>query len=341
MNKTTPTKQEVSRYFFNVCDVKTARKVEHWFFHHGKSPEASELLLSIWEELDQSVVGQEEAHLAFEEFKKRFTNIQAAPTTPSKPVAKVKWTVWIQRVAAILLLPIIAFTLYQYFYIQEEKTVMWVEKNIPYGESGDITLPDGTAVRMNAGSKIIYPEKFLTNNRQVFFTGEGHFTVAKNKRKPFLVQSNEINVEVLGTEFNLKSYSEDKIIQLSLLNGSVEFVGNTNRNKQINYVLKPGEEVFYDREKVTLWKERFTVDNYSSWKDKKYYFKDVRFEDIAKELERNFNLKIVIKTDSLKDIHFRMAFVNNESLDEILQTIRNADKRMHVVQTGQIVEIYY
>lgn len=340
MNQSTPTKQEVSGYFFNVADVKTARKVEHWFFHHGKSQEAGELLHSIWEELDQSSAGQDEVHQAFEAFKHRLTRVQTAPVAPSKPATKVKWTIWIQRVAAILLLPIIAFALYQYLDHKQEKDVMWVEKSIAYGESGNITLPDGTLVWMNAGSKIIYPEQFRSNNRQVFFTGEGHFNVIKNNKKPFIVQSNEVNVEVLGTQFNLKSYSEDQIIELSLLEGSVAFTGNSSRNNSINYVLKPGEQVFYDRQKISLWKDAFALEHYSPWKDKKFYFKDVRLEDIAKQLERNFNLTIVIKTDSLKDIRHYMAFVNNESPDEILEAIKNADKRIHVVRTGQFVEIY-
>lgn len=334
-----PTQQEVSAYFFGTANAETTRKVEQWFFEHGKSPEAGRLLYCIWEELEPESAAKEEVRQAFEEFRNRLTGVQQKPHLPNRPAAKVKWVTWMQRVAAILLLPVILFTIYQYMQVKEEKSVMWVEKSVAYGRTDSIALPDGTLVWMNAGSKIIYPEKFTARNRQVFFTGEAYFTVMHNRRKPFVVQSNEINVQVLGTEFNLKSYSEDKIIEVSLLEGSVSFHGNMARNENISYVMEPGEQVFYDREKISLWKNRFATRQYSSWKEGKLSFRDVSLGNIARQLERNFDLKIIIKTDSLKDIRYYMDFVNNETPDQILEALSTRGQ-MNVKRTGQFVEIY-
>ncbi|NDV46585.1 FecR family protein [Paludibacter sp. 221] len=339
MKTSTPTKQELSGYFFNNCDEKTAQKVEHWFYANGKSPEATDLLFTLWEELEISATPKEEIHIAFEEFRNRLVNAGEIPVVNRKQRRETTWINRVQRVAAILLLPVMALSAYLYFSAQTEKSVVWSEKSVAYGDIANVALPDGTVVWLNAGSKIIYPDKFTSKKRQVFFTGEGFFNVAKDTKKPFIVQANESNIEVLGTKFNLKSYAEDKTIKLSLLEGSVAFSSNSKLHEGKKYIMKPGEQVCYNRDKHTIQKSEFSLEQYSSWKDGKYYFKNETLEEITRQLERNFNLKIVIKNDSLKDIRYHMAFVNNESPEEILKAI-DSDKRIHVKRQGQLVEIY-
>ena len=101
----------------------------------------------------------------------------------------------------------------------------------------------------------------------------------------------------------------------------------------------PGEQIQYNRTTHELEKSRFILSDYSSWKDGKYYFKNETLADIAKQLERNFNVNIVIKNDSLKNIPYHMAFVNNETLDDILQAM-NLDGYLTIKRDGKIIEIY-
>ena len=135
-------------------------------------------------------------------------------------------------------------------------------------------LPDNTTVWLNAGSTIIYPEEFIGRFRQIFFTGEGHFSVAKNKEKPFIIKSNESSIEVLGTQFNLKSYSNDNRIEVALLDGSVAFCYPSTTDQEMKCILSPGEQVYYNRTTHNLEKKNFILSDYSSWKDGKYYFKN-------------------------------------------------------------------
>ena len=235
--------------------------------------------------------------------------------------------------------PLIIFSGYLFYQHQKEENIVWIEKSAGYGDIKHITLPDNTTVWLNAGSTIIYPEEFIGRFRQIFFTGEGHFSVAKNKEKPFIIKSNESSIEVLGTQFNLKSYSNDNRIEVALLDGSVAFCYPSTTDQEMKCILSPGEQVYYNRTTHNLEKKNFILSDYSSWKDGKYYFKNETLENIAKQLERNFDVNIIIKNDSLKQIPYHMAFVNNETLDDILSAM-NLDGYLTIKRDGKIIEIY-
>lgn len=202
MQNPTPTRQELSSYFFDRCTPEISNKVERWFFKNGNSQEAKKLLFSLWEELEDttSSTSPEEIQAAFEQFKARLLSSAPQENKSKKP----NLFLWIQRIAAILILPLIIFSGYLFYQHQKEENIVWIEKSAGYGDIKHITLPDNTTVWLNAGSTIIYPEEFIGRFRQIFFTGEGHFSVAKNKEKPFIIKSNESSIEVLGTQFNLK-----------------------------------------------------------------------------------------------------------------------------------------
>ena len=322
MQNPTPTRQELSSYFFDRCTPEISNKVERWFFKNGNSQEAKKLLFSLWEELEDttSSTSPEEIQAAFEQFKARLLSSAPQENKSKKP----NLFLWIQRIAAILILPLIIFSGYLFYQHQKEENIVWIEKSAGYGDIKHITLPDNTTVWLNAGSTIIYPEEFIGRFRQIFFTGEGHFSVAKNKEKPFIIKSNESSIEVLGTQFNLKSLA---------------FCYPSTTDQEMKCILSPGEQVYYNRTTHNLEKKNFILSDYSSWKDGKYYFKNETLENITKQLERNFDVNIIIKNDSLKQIPYHMAFVNNETLDDILSAM-NLDGYLTIKRDGKIIEIY-
>ena len=235
MQNPTPTRQELSSYFFDRCTPEISNKVERWFFKNGNSQEAKKLLFSLWEELEDttSSTSPEEIQAAFEQFKARLLSSAPQENKSKKP----NLFLWIQRIAAILILPLIIFSGYLFYQHQKEENIVWIEKSAGYGDIKHITLPDNTTVWLNAGSTIIYPEEFIGRFRQIFFTGEGHFSVAKNKEKPFIIKSNESSIEVLGTQFNLKSYSNDNRIEVALLDGSVAFCYPSTTDQEMKCIL--------------------------------------------------------------------------------------------------------
>lgn len=337
MGDSVPTQKELSDYFFNHCSAEITEKIEMWFMLHGKSHEASLMLYELWKDIDGTSVSDnsEETRKAFEKFKDRLVSSDKSKGKPS--VLKSASVRWVYRLAACLLIPLAIFSLWQSKRYYDINHIEWIEKKVDFGGTGFLVLSDGTSVWMNSGSSIIYPEKFSGPKRQVFFSGEGHFDVAKNKRSGFEIKTGESLVRVVGTEFNLKAYPEDNDLQLSLLEGKVEFIPDTGSENC--FEILPGDVIDYDRDFRSVSRSKFDVSTFSSWKDGKLYFKNTPLSDIVRQLERNFDANIVIVTDSLKSLRYHMAFVNDEPLEEILDVI-DSDPRIRIETKGNVIEMY-
>ena len=331
-----PDNKELSDYFFNRCTPETAERVERWFRLHGKSDEASSMLYRLWNSVEASSDpgSDEDVRAAFEEFRSRLSSSEmhhAGKRRRRNPLS------WISRAAAVLFIPLAAFSIWQAVSSYNENNVSWTEMRAEFGETGHFSLPDGTSVWLNSGSSIIYPEHFYGGKRQVFFSGEGYFDVAQDRRRTFEILVGNSAVRVLGTEFNLKSYEDDDRLELNLLDGRVVFWPDNREDEPVSLV--PGEALEFDRESLHLRKYRFDIDGYSSWKDGNLYFKNCPLSEIVRQLERKFGVEMVIMTDSLRDIPYHMAFVNNESLDDILSVL-DKDPRIFVEKDGNTVKIY-
>ena len=100
--------------------------------------------------------------------------------------------------------------------------IVYLEISTSYGERRRIQLPDGTLLTLNSCSRIRYPERFIDDERRVVLEGEGYFQVFKNERQPFIVNTSRLNVRVLGTHFDVKSYSSDEIVSVDVESGKVQ-----------------------------------------------------------------------------------------------------------------------
>ncbi|WP_455667628.1 FecR family protein [Phocaeicola sp.] len=170
--------------------------------------------------------------------------------------------------------------------------------DIPRGGEYTLTLSDGTKVHLNSMSTLRYPVQFTQNIRQVELQGEGYFEVSKTGQ-PFIVKVNDMQIEVLGTTFNISAYPEEDY-QTTLVNGSVR-VQTANGN---NRILKPSEQASITPGSNNI--EIRTVDTafYTSWIHGKINFKDQRLEDIMKSLARWYDMKVVYDDEKSKDIRF-------------------------------------
>jgi ferric-dicitrate binding protein FerR (iron transport regulator) len=205
----------------------------------------------------------------------------------------------------------------------------------PLGMHSSITLPDGTKVILNAGTTLIYPTAFTGKNREVSVDGEAYFDVVHDG-KPFIVRADNINVRVLGTKFNVKAYEEEKNIEITLEEGSIE-VGMNDQEKYIK--IPPGQQVLFNKSGQKFLKKQVQLTHYISWKDGMFYFNSMTFEDIARQLERRFNVHIDIASEQLKQIVYTGDFVRQENLEQILR-VMTADKRTYYKIEGDKVQIY-
>jgi len=211
----------------------------------------------------------------------------------------------------------------QLFYDNEHitNTLVYNTLTVPYGKRFDIHLSDGTRVFLNAGTSLKYPVKFVPGqHRRVFLDGEAFFDVAKDAEHPFLVNSKEFNIKVLGTKFNVSNYEEDLNTEVVLVEGSVSLgVGGENNNLDNDFILKPSYKASLDRSERTITSEKVDTSLYTSWVDGIVVFKNSTFDHIMKKLERHYNVTIINNNDKLKHEIFNATIeLERENIEDVL-----------------------
>ena len=188
---------------------------------------------------------------------------------------------------------------------------------VPYGKRFNIIFSDGSRVFLNSGSKIKYPIKFLSNQkREVFLEGEAFFDVTENKSDLFIVNSNGINVEVYGTEFNVRNYPEDDNSDIVLVNGSIGITNSQNNNVT---KLTPGYKGSVNKESLLIEKSKINTKIYTSWIDGEFIFRNESFSQILKKLERLYNVTIIDNRKNDSNELFNASIdVENEKIEEVL-----------------------
>ncbi|WP_372757930.1 FecR family protein [Mariniflexile sp.] len=204
----------------------------------------------------------------------------------------------------------------------EEELLVYNTVTVPYGKRFEIQLSDGTRVNINAGSSLRFPVTFLKGeSRQVFLKGEAFFDVAKDANHPFIVNADEINVRVLGTKFNISSYSEDENINTVLVEGAVvtyrtgdDYLSNSAAR------LKPNYKAAWHKNNKLIRVEKTDVEVHTAWLDGKLVLQEVVFNDILKKLERQYNVIFENNNKSLESRYFTAKF-DVEDIYQVLESL--------------------
>ncbi|HEY9169481.1 MAG TPA: FecR family protein [Lutibacter sp.] len=210
---------------------------------------------------------------------------------------------------------------------------------IPNGKKFKIILSDGTEVDLNSGTVLKYPTKFIKGiNRQVdLLEGEAYFNVTKDTEHPFVVNLNNINVRVLGTEFNVSSYPEDKVINTVLVEGAVSIFGSDKTyDKATSLELKPGFRASWEKTNKTVSIDKVDTSIYTGWKNGKLIFKNTQFKNIIKKLERHYNVSIINNNSHLDEQYFDATF-DVETLEQVLNAFNKSYTFQYILKNNQII----
>lgn len=201
--------------------------------------------------------------------------------------------------------------------------LVYNELLVPYGKTFELILSDGTKVHLNSGTTLKYPVKFIKGKkRQVFLTGEAYFNVTKDKTHPFVVNANNLNVRVLGTQFNVSSYPEDGSIKTVLVEGSVALYDhNKTYNKQNVALLTPGNKAVWNKKSKQIKFKKVDTSIYTRWIKGEVVFEAVKFKNIVKKLERHYNIVIDNKNKELAEQVFTASFTV-ETIQEVLNSFK-------------------
>lgn len=211
-------------------------------------------------------------------------------------------------------------------YQQQDKTTSpkEVETNrllIPHGKTYQLTLSDSTIVTLNAESELIFPSQFNSPTREVRLRGEAFFQVAENKDKPFIVHTDQMAVRVLGTTFNVSSYTEEKIIRTTLIEGSVSIEQNGNTQ-----LIRPSEQYLFNKGTNETSIQVVDTDVYTSWTKNEYIFRNTTLEDILTQIGHWYKFQTTYESPSLKEKCFSFSIGREASLDQFIRFINNTEE---------------
>ena len=222
------------------------------------------------------------------------------------------------KYAAILAVAFVAGYLAKQMQSGSDQKIQYAEIDVQYGQTSHLTLFDGTEVWLNSGTKFRYPNKFNRNERSVYLEGEAFFKVAHNENLPFKVETGKMEVEDLGTSFNVSAYPEESSQSVVLVEGKVQI--NTPQGNKIGEMV-PGQIAVKTDGSSALKIQNADPYFYTSWKDGKVVFDGERLEDIAKKIERWYNVDITFEKEDLKNYKLSGTILRNKPIDQMIMAM--------------------
>jgi len=351
----------IARYFSNTATNEETAALLEWLKQSHDNRIQYFRMKRIWQESKTDAGAQEET---IDYAWQRLNNRMKIEAIDQQLSSKNTFLLWKRIAVAASIIFLIGLSGLQTFrYVKLNKIVdNTIEINAPLGSRANITLPDGTDVWLNSGSKLTYNNTFGFNERNVTLIGEAFFDVAHMDRKAFFVNTRGIDIKVLGTEFNVKAYPDEHAIETTVISGEVEVTANqVNQNVEIaSMVLKQNQKVIFDTRSLNLK----TIDdeigdapdsdeaknikrgkviiahisnpeNESSWKDEKLVIRSESLSEMAIKLERFYNVSIVFNDEDAKQHHFT-GTLDKLTIEEVLRAIANTAPIEYEVNRNQI-----
>lgn len=252
------------------------------------------------------------------------------------PVRHINRIWWVAASIIVLLVPLYLW------YLQNEQTEISpyeLAKTSKPGERKSFQLPDGSTVKLNAGSTIDIDAGFNTHNREVTLQGEAFFDVTHDSSKPFIIHTHSMDIRVLGTVFNVKAYPEDKITETSLLEGAVEITMKNDKGEKI--ILKPNQKIILpviapvekqETQTAAVEQAPFVITSLSynktdsslteiSWTENRLVLNDNSFEEVAAIMERWYDVDIAFRDDAVKQFRYTATF-DQKTIDQVLKALQ-------------------
>jgi transmembrane sensor len=226
----------------------------------------------------------------------------------------------------------------RYAYSTQQKPA-W-EVTTRNGTKTNLLLPDGSTVWLNAGSRLTYDSLYGNSTREVSLSGEAYFDVVRNPGKPFIIHTGKINIRVLGTTFNVKSYPGEKTIETSLIKGSIEVTFPSLSSNKI--ILKPNQKLIIDKTEIVSNNYNHKTEHAqkpaisiqpinrvgsdsliaeTGWMQNRLYFDDMSFQELLKNMERKYGVSFQLEDSSLTALHFTGSF-KDETVTQALDALR-------------------
>lgn len=201
----------------------------------------------------------------------------------------------------------------------------------PRAHQYNLELSDGTKVWLNASSSITFPTSFAANERKVILTGEAYFEVAKDKKRPFRVSVNDMQVNVLGTHFNVNAYSDEDVVNTTLLEGSVLL---TEKNRKV--LLRPGQQAQTEKSGSIIVKDDVNLEEVMGWKNGVFYFENASLQSVLRQVSRWYDVDVVFE-NGVPSRTFEGEIQRNLQLSQVLKILEK--NKVHFKIDGKILRV--
>lgn len=323
--------QDIIRLFVGKRFSKdTQLRFRYWFRLEEDREEKEDVLREIWEESPSEIS---------EQTWNKLSEIQDQITETRKITLRRTWIGHWTKYAAVAAVWLLTVLVTQHFSEQEVKIVSpkLTEFYVPYGDQQEIKLSDGSTVWVNAGSVLIYPSEFTATTRTVFLSGEACFNVAKNPDQPFIVSTQHLDVQALGTIFSVNAYPSATETIATLEEGSIQV--DTKSVKNPASVLKPNEQLVYSHLTHRVAINVVDAEQISAWKDGYLIFKNASFEELTAALERKYNVTINYNAEKYKGRTYYVKFNPDESIEDALLILKHLIEDFRYRITGKTISI--
>lgn len=296
----------------NVCG-KSKEEFYEWLLNSTHKDEKLECLENLWNNTHKNANTDTYSKLT------HFLTIVDVATKDSKN--------WKKRVltAASIAAVVSALVVFTYWLTSNTTVSVPIEYTLnetvtSFSEIEKITLADGTRVTLNSGSSLLYPPEFNGSSRIVYLVGEAYFEVEKDDSKPFLVRSDQQELRVLGTKFNINSYPDISEIKTTLIEGEVSVKYTNNDNV---YTLTPGEQIHFSKTAGNITITTVETDDELLWMKGRTKLKDVTVVEILNAMEKKYNVSFQYSSTNLKDDKYNITFRAETDFDAALSILNH------------------
>jgi ferric-dicitrate binding protein FerR (iron transport regulator) len=306
-------------YLQNRYSKETEEDIQQWLIEDENSEEKEKASLEYWDTL--AVKPNAKTYRVLKRVNAKIGFIKIIPLHRR-----------LMRIAAVL---IPAFILLGsiYYFSQQDKMVQVIAA---YGETKHILLPDSSEVWLNAGSSLHYPSTFKKESRSLTLEGEAYFSVRKNEQKPFVVNTQNLLVKVLGTKFNVKAYSSDHRTIATLTTGKVEVKTNSNQTR----ILEPDEQLTFDSQTAAIQVTKVSAHDIASWTTGQLIFSGATLNEIFQTLERRFDISFdTSKAAYQPKESYTIKFLKDDSIEQILNILKDVTGDFSYTKTGNKILI--
>jgi ferric-dicitrate binding protein FerR (iron transport regulator) len=335
----------IVRYLKNEITEPEKKKLFEWVYLDPQNEKLFYSLKDIWETSNyRQIVAMASTQEEWEKFSRLVIQMKSGNLSDNK--LKIRRLYHVLQIAAIVVVTFLAGFLIQKYL--PEKTEYTTVK-VPYGAKSEVELPDGSKIWINSGSSLKYPAKPDDKEVFIYLNGEAFFDIVKNEKRKLNVQTTTINVQVLGTAFNVKSYDDDDLVETTLVRGRISITGKVGNRTIEPVVLKPNQQARLMKNKPEVVngdlkgkaenqgiksnvqavsvREPFIkisgeidIETVTCWKDNRMIFKSESFSELARKMERWYNVRIIIEDESLKRSAYTGVF-EKETIEQAMNAL--------------------